>query len=84
MASAWAEALAGSGSGSLPAAAPWKEPTIFWTSQSLSALSLLLSSFVVLTLFLFPALRRSGCNRLVVNLCIANALGSFFQLNVFR
>eukprot|EP01044_Picomonas_judraskeda_P035249 COSAG03_NODE_14991_length_444_cov_1.252174_1_plen_92_part_00 len=60
----------------------WKVAAIFYTSQCLSTLSLLMCAFVVLTLFLFPAL-RSGHNRLVVNLCIANGLGSFSQLNVF-
>ena len=61
----------------------WKVNVIFYTSQCLSTLSLLMCVFVVTTLFLFPAL-RSGHNRLIVNLCIANGLGSFSQLNVFE
>eukprot|EP01043_Picozoa_sp_COSAG02_P101275 COSAG02_NODE_37326_length_443_cov_0.988372_1_plen_126_part_10 len=61
----------------------WKVAVIFYTSQCLSTLSLVMCIFVVVTLFLFPAL-RSGHNRLVVNLCIANGLGSFSQLNVFE
>ncbi len=61
----------------------WKIAVIFYTSQCLSTLSLVMCVFVVVTLFLFPAL-RSGHNRLVVNLCIANGLGSLSQLNVFE
>ena len=76
-------AAEGSGSGATPEAEQWKVNVIFYTSQCLSSLSLVMCVLVVATLFLFPAL-RSGHNRLVVNLCIANGLGAFSQLNVFE
>lgn len=72
-----------SGSGATSDSDVWKDHVIFWTSQCLSSLSVVMSLFVVFTLFRFPAL-RSGHNRIVVNLCIANALGSFSQLNIFK
>lgn len=44
---------------------------------------MLLSSFVVLTLYLFPALRNQH-NRIIVNLSATNAVAAFFQLDLFN
>eukprot|EP01051_Picozoa_sp_SAG22_P015956 SAG22_NODE_2167_length_2905_cov_1.403778_4_plen_253_part_01 len=61
----------------------WRISLLFWSSQSLSTLSIVLSSFVVFTLYLFPALRHEH-NRIIVNLSTTNAVAAFFQLDFFN